>query len=361
MLITDVHVGDCDESDTYAEAFIIGLEDMKKMNRDFTALVSIGDNTQSGGRNQEEGFYHILEKYQPLPDERVVLTLGNHDARGPGEEIKWSEDPKEYNLFWKKTAKPLYMEKNARYMPAGQKEVYFDKWLDGYHFIVLNTENGVKDACTLSERQLKWFEEKLAEAEDDRPIFVFVHQPLVDTHWRSNILNGFGLEDEKVKDILRKYPQTILTCGHIHNGFGVTEAVVRDFGTTVEVPSFNGSENGYHEKGIGYVVDVYKNKILYRARNFCKSEWLPEYDMEVKLPVPGVVYQKICGLKREDYAEGMWHETEHLKKELEDIFSRKYDQEGLAWNDSRLPQKQLFTKEIREKADRISEKLMVNL
>lgn len=357
MLVSDMHVGTLDMSDENSKTLIAGLQDMKAAG--LTAFVTVGDNTQNGHRDQVEGFYRIMDQYNPVSDDRVLISLGNHDVRGPGPATNWSKDPKAYNPFWNDTAKPLYMEKNARYMPEGQDKdtVYFDKWLDGYHFIVLNTENGVKDACTLSDKQLKWFESKLAEAEDDRPIFVFIHQPLNDTHWRSNILNGFGLEDAQVKAILKKYPQTIMMCGHIHNGHGVTEAVVREYGTTVEVPSYNESENGYREKGSGYVVEVYKDKVVYRARNFSKSLWLPEYDIEVAQPVLGAVYQNACKLDKNEYTEESWSAVEKLMKDAEDVFGQIYMQDDLKWDDANLPPVQYFLKAGRDHAEQIAREL----
>lgn len=359
FLVSDIHIGSLDGSDENSKTLTAGLEDMKKLSDGFTSLAFIGDNTKEGREDQVEGFYGIMDRYAPLSDDRILIALGNHDVRGPGPLANWSKDPQADNPFWKHTAKPLYMRKNARYMPKGQDKdaVYYDRWLDGYHFIVLNTENGVKDACTLSDRQLAWFEEKLSEAQDDRPIFVFIHQPLNDTHWRGNLLNGFGLEDEKVKAILKKYPQTIMMCGHIHNGFGGTEAVVREYGTTVEVPSYNESENGYKEKGIGYCVEVYEDRVVYRARNFAASMWLPEYDIVVRTPVLGAVYQHACAFRQEDCTEEAWRETEALKKEAEGIFARKYEQDHLEWDVTSLPPRQLFTKETLEETDRIAAEL----
>ncbi|MDO5416601.1 MAG: metallophosphoesterase [Lachnospiraceae bacterium] len=363
VVLSDIHVGSSDLSDENSKALAEGLEDIRNLEQEMggkiTALITVGDHTQNGSGEQTEGFYRILDRYAPLSDDRILVALGNHDARGPGPAENWSEDPLAELPFWNETAKPLYLARNRRYMPKeqGPDTVYYDKWLDGYHFIVLNTENGIKDACTLSDGQLSWLEEKLSEAEDERPVFLFVHQPLVDTHWRSNILNGFGLEDEKVKAILKKYPQTILMCGHIHNGHGVTEAVVREYGTTVEVPSYNESENGYREKGSGCFVEVYKDKVVYRARNFNTSAWLPEYDIVVKLPVLGAVYQKACRLDKKEGTEASWDAVEGWMKEAENIFESKYMQDHLAWDDASLPPVPLFSKETGEKADWIAENL----
>ncbi|WP_368561068.1 hypothetical protein [Enterococcus faecalis] len=58
-----------------------------------------------------------------------------------------------------------------------EEQLYFDHWVDGYHFIVLNTEMDLKDNAYLSKKQLQWFSEKVKEnAEAKKPIFVSIHQ-----------------------------------------------------------------------------------------------------------------------------------------------------------------------------------------
>ena len=56
----------------------------------------------------------------------------------------------------------------------------------------------------------------------NKPIFVFIHQPLYDTVAGSKPGRGWnGVEqDKQVKDILEKYLQAILFTGHTHWEFG---------------------------------------------------------------------------------------------------------------------------------------------
>ena len=278
-LISDMHV--TSKTGTEAENFAAGLEDMKNINPQASALISVGDNTQNGTQSEVEAFYQVLSEHHPLEDGKTLIALGNHDVRGPSS--YWEDWPNGENAYWS-TIYNLYMENNGQYMPDTDGKTYYDYWVDGYHLIVLNPENSPKDMAYLTDEQLTWLDEKLSEQEDPaKPAIVIVHQALEETHWGSHWYNGFGPQDEAVKEILQKHPQTIVVSGHIHNGFGVNEAIDRPYGTLIDVPAFVGSNRGLEDPGTGYEVYVYDDEILFRARNFVTSTWLPQYDLSVKL------------------------------------------------------------------------------
>ena len=58
-------------------------------------------------------------------------------------------------------------------MPEGQ--LYFDQWIDGYHFITLNTEEDLKDQAYLSDAQISWLDTVLEGSDPDQPIFIQIH------------------------------------------------------------------------------------------------------------------------------------------------------------------------------------------
>lgn len=354
QVVSDVHISQNNFSHVNSDNFVKGLEDIKKMDPDSSGLISIGDNTSNGTEAQVEGFYNILASFNPVANDKTLIALGNHDVRGINS-VDWNKDPNIESSYWK-TAYSLYMKHNAPYMPETNGKVYYDRWVDGYHFIVLNTENGLKDSTSLSEEQLIWFEEKMSEnANSEKPIFVFVHQALNDTHWRSNVLNGFGEEDEKVKEILAKYPQAILMSGHIHNGFGVAEVIDRSYGTVIDVPSYNESENGYKERGIGYHVMVYEDCVAFRARNFKTSTWLPEYDIIVNLPGLPTLYMDASSLDVKLYTIESYAPLKAVMEKAENTMNRIYDQSELAWNTTTPPPEAFYSKEQRSEINQIGE------
>lgn len=68
----------------------------------------------------------------------------------------------------------------------GVDSLCFDRWINGYHFIMLNTSEWGKDDCTFTAENIEWLDEKLSENEDGRPIFVMIHQPLSRIHTKSD-------------------------------------------------------------------------------------------------------------------------------------------------------------------------------
>ncbi|WP_345773389.1 hypothetical protein [Paenibacillus sp. 19GGS1-52] len=96
---------------------------------------------------------------------------------------------------------------------TGMTGPYHDHWIDGYHFIFLGTEQGLRTFCNLSIQQLQWLDHQLEEqSAADKPVFLFLHQPLKDTVAGSLESQGwYGVtQDEELKSILAKYPQTLL-------------------------------------------------------------------------------------------------------------------------------------------------------
>ncbi len=352
QVVSDVHIKSDSLSDANAANFIAGLKDMKTIAPDSLGVLNLGDLTQNGTEAQYNGIYNIMDQYSPVSDDKVIMTLGNHDVRGYNS-ADWNKDETMISPYWP-TAKALYLKNNKRYMPDNGGTLYFDRWLGGYHFIVINTENGLKDAMYLSPEQLSWLEETIAEnASPDKPIFVMGHNALKDTHWRSNILLDFGNQDSRVKEIFSKYPQVIYMSGHIHNGFGVAEAIDREYGTLIDVPSYNETENGVKDGGIGYHVKIYEDSVVFKARNFKTSAWLPEYDITVDLPGLPAVYKKAKSLKPGDYTPESYGKVLELMEEGKGIFQRVYDQSKLTYENVAPPEVSLFTGEVRDKINEL--------
>src|SRR5699024_10874739 len=93
---------------------------------------------------------------------------------------------------------------------------YYRKVVNGYHFIVLGTENFIT-AGTFYKSQINWLAKQLEIAHEDdpqKPIFVFHHQPIKGTIYGSEW--GFNLNKNLFYDTLSKYPQVISFSGHTH-------------------------------------------------------------------------------------------------------------------------------------------------
>ena len=306
-LLSDVHLRDSDSS--RAANFTAGLQDIAANHSDSDALVTLGDNVSFGyDNNSRTQYFDLVEQYaSQIPNK--LMILGNHDVR-KNDSSSSNGFSSNYDVAYK-----AYMEDNKIYRDDPEStNIYFDKWVNGYHFIALNTEEGLKDSIYMSDAQLEWFEEKLGESEDgtanaadpEKPVFVLVHQALNDTHQRANAYGGFGDQDAQVKEILSKHPQAIVLSGHIHNGFGVSTTMDRDYGTLIDVPSYNETEYGVTENGTGYQVDVYADRVHFRARNYITHTWMPQYDIILSAPSLPAVTSEGESLTNTGYTEDSW-------------------------------------------------------
>lgn len=351
-MISDVHVESKAGTDGNALNYIAAMKDMENLNKDTTiAFVSAGDFTSSGTADQYEGFYKVTGEHNPVTNKQTLVLLGNHDVRGSSS----NQDPAKPELCpdWP-AKKALYQTNNAPYMSTeAQTTLYHSKTLgtvtdtEGYTFIMLNTEMGLKDAMYMSPTQIAWFEaemKKAYERDPNKPIFIISHQALNDTHWRSNTLNGFdGVKpdgtgydyqtgaDATVKEIMAKYPNGIFFSGHIHNGYGVASVIPRDYGVSVDVPALKGADakNGDATKGTGYEVMIYAGYVAIRARNFVTGTWLPEYD--VIIPVGDYGYPQLIQKLEGTMDDLLWYSAEDAAK-LETAFGDFWGNVGLQYN-----------------------------
>ena len=283
-VIYDVHV----PRDT--AAYERSLKNMAKINPQTSiALVIGGDNTVTNQKSELDTFYGLLKQYNPVSDEQTVVIIGNHDARGPNENGNWVSDPTKSFPYWE-TAKALYASYNKNYMPeSAQTTIYHAKEIGGYTFIALNTDLGLKDQMHMSDEYLEWFEQTMKtayEADPTKPIFIISHQPMQNTVWRtsnrgldhSNNNYTTGL-DAKVQKILEKYPTAIFISGHMHNELNQIEAVLRPWASYVDVPAHYADAEKKREGGLGFEAEIYSDRVVFRAVNFAKNEWYPEYDL----------------------------------------------------------------------------------
>lgn len=258
----------CDESQS--AKFKNALLDLNTISPRYQAIATVGDITNQGLDVQYEEFMSILNNrnYTPLGVERII-TMGNHEFFEP---LYWSNpdltDEILVDRFIKNTGVP---------------NVYYDKWVEDYHFIVLGNESlGINDSPIFSEEQYNWLEQTLAINEDPRkPIFVFLHQPISGTVFGSDFYGG-GL-DNRLKGILEKYPQVILFSGHSHYLLNHPRTVYQDGFTMVNTGALQYMyyDGGYVAGSQGLLVSVYQDKVIVKARDFTKRDWIGEYEIKV--------------------------------------------------------------------------------
>ncbi len=282
--LSDAHIRNSSMQDDNAVHLIHAYQTIGELFPDSLGVMNSGDITDSGNEDQFKGYYEIIDKY--TPDGMTTLSaLGNHDVRWKS---GWDE------IYER------YMKYNEKYMGDTAGKVYYDKWLDGYHFIVLNTEWDTKDRAYISDEQIEWLDKTMAQgAQDGKPIFIFFHQAMRDTYFNSNDWS-IGVQDYALKEVLRKYPQTIMFTGHIHNGLDACTVVDTEYGAMVDMPSFYYNDYGQSRGEIGYHVTVYEDKVLLSMYDYKNNVWMPKYDQVIEMDTAKNLPGKVLDVSFDD-------------------------------------------------------------
>lgn len=274
QVLTDSHLT-ADAAHSYNQNFARALVDIAANEPNSRAIIHVGDVTDHGLAEEYGELERILQENSAsgrLP--KMWFATGNHDM-GLGLR-DWEEL---IGLFLSSTGMP---------------GPYYDCRIDGYHFIFLGTEQALELHCTLSKVQLTWLDLKLAEdASPPRPAFLFLHQPLKNTvagSYEAQDWHGVK-EDEELRSVLSKHRHAIMFTGHTH---WELEARNCAFDGREELPAmFNAASVAYlwtdaneHKDGSqGYFVEVYKERVLIKGRDFQAGRWIPEAQYELVLQV----------------------------------------------------------------------------
>jgi hypothetical protein len=174
---------------------------------------------------------------------------------------------------------------------------HYSQRIEGYKVIVLGSDRTEMEQAYISDEQLEWLDDEVA-GENGKPTFVILHQPLKDTHNEKNafgsITNACGHVGEQsiaIKKILSKYKNVFLISGHLHSGFGPDSYNNLDGIHCINVPSMSieNKDGTYNNAGTGYIMEVYKTKVIFRARDFAQGTWVAEttgdssYDITIKI------------------------------------------------------------------------------
>ncbi|MGE5627850.1 MAG: metallophosphoesterase family protein [Solirubrobacterales bacterium] len=249
--------------------FNTALNDLEKINGKMDALILNGDSVDQGLVSQYTEIKAVMGKKKEQLPETIIANIGNHD----------------YYNYEGDSYSPGAIEnfKNLYYDFSGEKSVYHDKWVKGYHFISLGSEslnpsgNGILNA-DLSAAQLSWLKYKLAENHlPGRPIFVFIHQ-----HLNTSIKGWTGIVQKKeLINILSSYPEVVLFSSHTHVLLSVDNVSTNYPFTYVNTGavSYAIQPEGYQIKRLydesqGLYVEVNGKKVTIKGRDFAKKEWI---------------------------------------------------------------------------------------
>lgn len=248
------------------------------------AIVGVGDIAENGLAEEYQLVYDELKDL----DSRFIMASGNHDIRLRA----YNQSYERFAQFTNALNGDTGMTDNAY---AEGKYAYAET-INGYRFIVMGSDKTEFEEAYISPKQLAWLDGELAAAEAGKPVFVVLHQPLKLTHnlpttWGNGTnpeAGSVGDQNDEIKATLAKYADektVILITGHLHAGFSQYSYEQIEGFHSINVPSIaienKDGEEGGNGSGITYIVEVYDNEVLFRARNCRTGEWLPRWDTAI--------------------------------------------------------------------------------
>ena len=265
------------------QSFQEACMDLKNAECDFDAIVGVGDIAENG----------LLEEYQLVYNEiydlsdRFVMAEGNHDIRLRA----YGQSYARFSNFTNSLNRDESMTENA----YAEGKFAYTEVVNGYKFIVMGSDKMVFEESYISPEQLEWLDSELA-TEKGKPVFVVLHQPLKLTHnlpttWGNGTnkeAGSVGPQNDEIKAVLAKHADdstVILITGHLHAGFSQYSYEKIEGFHSFNVPSLTienkDGEEGGNGAGLTYIVEVYDDEVLFRARNCKTGEWLSKWDVSV--------------------------------------------------------------------------------
>ncbi|AHF07822.1 phosphohydrolase [Desulfitobacterium metallireducens DSM 15288] len=281
-VISDLHVRSTDEN---AQAKVENaLSDLLDPQRSPLDLIVVNGDLGDGLPADYRVLNQLIQKVRSRSTQKTPLlfTMGNHEF------YKAYHDPK--TEAWNKETFPngeTDEQAVQRFLDfSGRDQVYTDRVMKGYHFIFLGSEKSamsdpkIGDGVYLSEEQLTWLKQKLAEnADPQKPIFVFLHQPLFTDKGDSPIHTQYVQQQEELAKILEAYPQVVLFSGHLHLKIGAPGTAVHDAFTLFGDSSVTRVRQATAEASEGLMVTVDGSKVTVQGRDFEYHQPIPQSDI----------------------------------------------------------------------------------
>lgn len=270
-IIADTHLPNRESAEKNLNNTFIDLGNSKES---FDAFLMAGDIADYGTDNEYERFFRVLDRQNITKN--IFVTMGNHDAR----------------LFYNKNKK-IIVGKTAEYLKDKTGKIYYSYDVNGYTIIVLCTEKRVLEKAYISKEQIAFLDRELKRGtKDNKPVFVMCHQPFGFTHglpevWKTG---DMGEQNDEVRAVMEKYSNVFFINGHLHGGIfeKTAEVLNEEKGVySISIPGYRKPNNfGIQDCGVGYICEVYDNKVIFTARKFITGErvegeyTLLEYDIK---------------------------------------------------------------------------------
>lgn len=274
VVVSDLHLG---KNETAEQNFIRMLKDIKAVSPGAMGIVVAGDAVDAAHDN----YYALLKQlHAQVPDAPpIYLGIGEHEYLTPTSyEYQASAHAANLNKFLAHAKHP---------MGSPLTKPYYTYYLGSQTMVFIGADTYENGNAAYSDEQLKWLDQTLKSSNSQRPVFVFMHQPLQDTLTGTTGTKGYDdvFNSMQVKAILDKYSNAVIFSGHTHRSMQEERTMYRFTGgsrafNAASVASLLATDqlgNNYELTGSqGYYVTVYENAVMVRGRDFSTGEWIPQ-------------------------------------------------------------------------------------
>lgn len=271
------------------------FETLYKRDVDFTVLSGDVVNDQNGNQTYTQEY----KAYQQILADSsyskpIYEANGNHDVA-----TVWNKNGNYYNdntPFINATG----LDSNIDTIKQGKPYFEITEPTTGDHFIFMALEGGfyTNKGTQFSDAQLDWLEELLKEySKDDKNIFIIEHANI--TGWGSGdklttpyyydlALEKSNPDVSRFVELMETYKDCIIITGHTHLELSAQYNFSDNSGTSAVMMHnsavggvrrlINGTVNRDPVKGLseGYIVEVYKDCILFNGINLYHNEIMPQ-------------------------------------------------------------------------------------
>jgi len=273
-ILSDLHINadDPNPSRHLREA----LDDLASFGDKVELVMITGDITDTGRDRDYREFRKILDGYRLPP---YYANMGNHDYYNI-----WIDDKGQWNQEHMPNGKTDRQSRETFMKFFGMEKPYREVEAGGFKHLLLSQEAYVQErpevgeGAWYSDEQLDWLRKKLEEAPRGRPIFVYIHQPLppAGQDGRTHQL----IRAREFRSILEPYTNVFVFCGHRHQDFenGASHYEKETFhlfhNSSVGRVLNRNYQQASMTKSQGLYIQVYRDKVVVRGREFSKRQWI---------------------------------------------------------------------------------------
>lgn len=287
-VVSDIHVQARDEF--AQDRFRLVLQDLAQALPGRTDALIVNGDLGDGKPEDYNALHRVITEAKAKADYPPFLfNIGNHEY------YKAFHDP--LTQAWNADGFPNGESDSQaieRYLAlTGERHVYYERVIQGYHFLFLGSEKSrmsdptLGDAAYLSNQQIEWLKVKLKEGYvRNKPMFVFLHQPLfTSAGWGKT---RFVIQEEELRKLFQAYPGIILFSGHLHTQLGLANTILTDgFTQLIDSSPARTRDADFKistEKSEGLVVQVFGDRVVVKGRDFLHHSFVPRVEYMLKAP-----------------------------------------------------------------------------